>query len=58
MEEIMELEVRTGKGKLLFKWNPVTSTLSIVLKGFHYRVKLDPSGYKVIDEKTVEKRNK
>lgn len=54
----MELEVRTGKGKLLFKWNPATSTLSIVLKGFHYHVKLDPSGYKVIDEKSVEKRNK
>ena len=54
----MELEVRTSNGKLLFKWNPATSTLSIVLKGLHYRVKLDPSRYKVIDEKTVEKRNK
>ena len=28
----MELEVRTGNGKLLFKWNPDTSTLSIVQK--------------------------
>lgn len=54
----MELEVRTSNGKLLFKWNPVTSTLSIVLKGLLYCVKLDPSGYKMIDEKSVEKHSK
>ena len=55
MEEIMELEVRTGNGKLLFKWNPDTSTLSIVLKGFQYRVKLGDFGFILIEEKTVKK---
>lgn len=51
----MELEVRTDNGKLLFKWNPTTSILSIVLKGFHYRVKLGAFGFKLLDEKSVNK---
>lgn len=52
----MELEVRTGNGKLLFKWNPDTFTLSIVLKGFLYRVQLGAFGFKLIEEKTAEKK--
>lgn len=52
----MELEVRTGNGKLLFKWNPVTFTLSILLKGVLYRVKLGAFGFRLIEEKIVEKK--
>ena len=43
----MFVEIRSKKGKLLFKWDPQTNTVNIVLKDTLYSVRLNnlsPSG--------------
>ena len=50
------IDVRSeyDKGKLLFRWDPDTSEVSIVLKDTLYRIRLERdavSAYKIIEKK-------
>ena len=55
----MSMEVRSenGTGKFLFEWDPDIDTISILLKGVLYRVKLIKQGTKAIYH-IVDKRPK
>lgn len=61
-EIILFVEVRSEeqKGKLLFKWDPQSNVVDIVLKDTVYSVKLGQdesgSGYKIIDKKQKPKK--
>ena len=58
----MFVEIRSKKGKLLFKWDPQTNTVNIVLKDILYSVKLNnlsPSGeYEILSNKNKYETNK
>lgn len=47
------MQIRTEENKLLFEWEPVDNTVTIVRKGKKYRVRLyneqNGTRYKVID---------
>ena len=53
----MSMEVRSdnGTGKFLFEWNPEDDTITLVLKGTVYRVKLVKTGkdgtYHILDKR-------
>jgi len=51
----MKVRSTDSGGKLLFEWNPDDDTVTLILKGTYYRVKLVKSGkkgtYRILDKR-------
>lgn len=51
----MEVRCDNGTGKFLFEWDPEDDTITLILKGTVYRVKLVKAGndgtYRILDKR-------